>query len=181
MPRLAIVMAFVSTCCLAGENPLIDAIKDQDRKAAIALIEARTDVNAALPDGSTPLAWAAYEGDAEIVESLLKAGAKPNAANEYGETPLTLACATISLTGPPGDICWRGPAPTRTPLKPSASPSGYRPTKPCARISAASFQSCSRIKGDSTCVDGSGPNRSDAMGVSLKPRRRKRVFRARAP
>jgi ankyrin repeat protein len=92
------LIIFAATACFATEFGLVDAIKEQDRKAARALIEAHANVNQALPDGSTPLAWAAYEGDGEIVEMLLKAGAKPNAANEYGETPLTLACATANAT-----------------------------------------------------------------------------------
>jgi ankyrin repeat protein len=77
----------------AAELRLIDAIKDQNHKAAMALIAAHADVNAPLPDGSTPLAWAAYEDDTETAAALLKAGAKAETADQYGETPLTLACA----------------------------------------------------------------------------------------
>ena len=61
------MLIFASITCLAGESSLIDAIKDQDRKAVISLIQNHSDVNAALPDGSTPLAWAAYEDDSETV------------------------------------------------------------------------------------------------------------------
>jgi uncharacterized protein len=90
--RLALSLLLAGTCC-ASELRLVDAIKDQNRKAVLALIASKADVNAPQPDGSTPLAWAAYEDDAEMVSALLKAGAKVNVANEYGETPLTLACA----------------------------------------------------------------------------------------
>jgi ankyrin repeat protein len=76
----------------AAEFTLIDAIKDQNRKAVTALI-AHADVNAKQPDGSTPLAWAVYKDDAATVDLLLKAGAKVTTADDYGETPLTLACA----------------------------------------------------------------------------------------
>ena len=77
----------------ASDVQLIEAIKDQNRNTVLALIEARSGINTALPDGSTPLAWAVYQDDAEVVTLLLRAGAKVNAADEYGETPLTLACA----------------------------------------------------------------------------------------
>jgi len=49
--------------CPASELRLVDAIRDQNRKAVMALIAAHADVNAVQPDGSTPLAWAAYEDD----------------------------------------------------------------------------------------------------------------------
>ena len=77
----------------ASELRLVDAIRDQNRKAVLALISNKADVNAPQPDGSTPLAWAAHEDDATVVTALLKAGAKANVADEYGETPLTQACA----------------------------------------------------------------------------------------
>lgn len=78
----------------AAELRLVDAIRDQNRKAALALITGKSaDVNALQPDGSTPLAWAAHEDDATVVAALLKAGAKVNVADEYGETALTQAAA----------------------------------------------------------------------------------------
>jgi len=95
--RFALSLLLVGSCCAAElhtvSQTLVDAIKDQNRKAVMALIASHADVNATQPDGSTPLAWAAYEDDVEMVSALLNAGAKVNAANEYGETPLTLACA----------------------------------------------------------------------------------------
>jgi ankyrin repeat protein len=88
----------LAALALAGSLPaagpgLVSAIKDQDTRAVVRLIQSHADVNAKLPDGSTPLAWAAFEDQLEIVDLLLKAGAKPNTADDYGETPLTLACA----------------------------------------------------------------------------------------
>lgn len=71
---------------------MVEAAKARNRNSVAALINARADVNTALPDGSTALAWAAYHDDAGMVDLLLKAGAKVT-ADEYGETPLTLACA----------------------------------------------------------------------------------------
>jgi ankyrin repeat protein len=86
-----------ASCLVAGDLRndlrLIDAVKDQDRKAIDSLIGS-TDVNVAQPDGATPLAWAVYLDQADIADRLLNAGAKVNTADEYGDTPLTLACTT---------------------------------------------------------------------------------------
>ncbi|HEV8396749.1 MAG TPA: ankyrin repeat domain-containing protein [Vicinamibacterales bacterium] len=68
----------------------MSAIKQQDRRTALALIRQRTLVKQAEPDGTTPLHWAAEAGDLELVTALLRAGAT-NAANRYGTTPLELA------------------------------------------------------------------------------------------
>jgi ankyrin repeat protein len=91
--KALVFIACLSFTASAAELRLIDAIKDQNHKAIMALIASHADVNAPLPDGSTPLAWAAYEDDAETVAALLKAGAKVEVADQYGETPLTLACS----------------------------------------------------------------------------------------
>jgi ankyrin repeat protein len=88
-----LLLAAVASIAGAAELRLIDFIKDQNHKAALAMIAAHADVNAPLPDGSTPLAWAAYQDDADIAAALIKAGAKIETADQYGETPLTLACA----------------------------------------------------------------------------------------
>ena len=82
----------------ANELRLVDAIKDQNRKAVQSLIASHADVNAAQADGSTPLSWAAYQDDTETAELLLKAGAKVSVADQYGETPLTLAAANGNAT-----------------------------------------------------------------------------------
>jgi uncharacterized protein len=72
----------------AGLLPLVDAAKRDDKATIRSLIQKKTDVNAAEPDGTTALHWAAYRDDLEIVDALLKAGAKANAANDLGATPL---------------------------------------------------------------------------------------------
>ncbi len=72
----------------AGQLLLVDAAKRSDKDAVRALIQKKTDVNAAEPDGTTALHWAAYRDDLESADLLLKAGAKINAANDLGATPL---------------------------------------------------------------------------------------------
>ena len=72
----------------AGRLPLVDAAKRSDKEALRSLIQKKTDVNAAEPDGTTALHWAAYRDDLESADLLLKAGAKVNAANDLGATPL---------------------------------------------------------------------------------------------
>src|SRR3984893_15802377 len=76
---------------LPGDVRLIDAVKNQNRKAIDALIQEHVDVNAAQPDGATPLAWAVYLNQVDTVDRLMKAGAKVATVDEYGESPLTLA------------------------------------------------------------------------------------------
>ena len=72
----------------AGLSPLVDAAKRDDKSAIRALIQKKTDPNAAEADGTTALHWAAYRDDIESVDLLLKAGAKANASNDLGATPL---------------------------------------------------------------------------------------------
>jgi len=74
----------------SADTALIEAIKKQDKRTALALIRQRTPVRQAEPDGTTPLHWAVDVGDLELVQALLRAGAT-NAANRYGTTPLELA------------------------------------------------------------------------------------------
>jgi len=81
---------------VAGDAPLIDAVKRRDPAMVARLIEQGAAVNGQLADGSTALTWAVYGDDKRVAEMLLKAGASVtvNVANDYGETPLTLACLT---------------------------------------------------------------------------------------
>jgi ankyrin repeat protein len=75
----------------AADRGLAELIRDGERPAALALIDAGTDVNAAQPDGTTPLHWAAYRVDAELTRKLLAHGARPGVANALGSTPLAEA------------------------------------------------------------------------------------------
>jgi ankyrin repeat protein len=62
-----------------------------EREAALEMIRAGADVNAAQGDGTTPLHWAVYKVDAELVEELLRRGASPDVINDYGSSPLAEA------------------------------------------------------------------------------------------
>ena len=76
---------------------VLDAAKSGNKATLRSLIQQKSDVNAADPDGSTALHWASHRDDLESVDTLLKAGAKPNAANDLGVTPLWLAAENGSL------------------------------------------------------------------------------------
>ena len=86
--RLIPLVLAVSLFGADAGRPLVDAAKRSDKDAIRALIQKKTDVNAAEPDGTTALHWAAYRDDLESADLLLKAGAKANAANDLGATPL---------------------------------------------------------------------------------------------
>jgi ankyrin repeat protein len=86
----AFVVIVTGAVTASADTPLIAAIKNQDHRAALALIRQRTPVRQTEPDGTTPLHWAVDVNDVEMVKALLRAGAT-NAANRYGTTPLELA------------------------------------------------------------------------------------------
>jgi ankyrin repeat protein len=75
----------------AATPRLVQALKDGDRAAAIALARDRAEATATEADGTTALHWAVRQSDTELVDGLLRAGADVNAANRYGVTPLKLA------------------------------------------------------------------------------------------
>jgi ankyrin repeat protein len=93
---LALVLAGAGMEAAANENdrrpPLIEAVKNGDRAALSALLEARADVNAAEADGTAALHWASSRDDLESARLLLGGGANVNAANDLGATPLWIAC-----------------------------------------------------------------------------------------
>src|SRR5437660_4450193 len=75
----------------AADNSLVGQIQAGHRDAALKMIAAGADVNAAQGDGTTPLHWAVYKIDADIVRALLERGAKPDVINNYGSSPLAEA------------------------------------------------------------------------------------------
>src|SRR5271165_3777986 len=74
-----------------SELSLIDAVKSDNRQAAIALIDQHVNVNAATSDGTTALHWAAHNGDEDLIDRLLRAGADAKAKNQFGTTPMSEA------------------------------------------------------------------------------------------
>jgi ankyrin repeat protein len=78
-------------------TPLLIALWDGDRAAALALIAAGTDPNAAdtrpvIGHGATPLHFAADADDPGLVRALVAAGAAVNARSLAGQTALWWAC-----------------------------------------------------------------------------------------
>ncbi|MBV8730012.1 MAG: ankyrin repeat domain-containing protein, partial [Acidobacteriia bacterium] len=75
----------------ATVSQVADAAKRLDKAAVRAMLDAKADVNAPSPDGTTALHWAVRADDMEIAGMLLGAGANPNAADRYGVSALNLA------------------------------------------------------------------------------------------
>src|SRR6516225_123452 len=94
---LAVVfcLAAASTAA-AADDTLAGLIQAGNRDAALKMIAAGADVNAAQGDGTTPLHWAAYKIDADLVRALLQRGAKPDVVNNYGSSPLAEAVKTAN-------------------------------------------------------------------------------------
>jgi ankyrin repeat protein len=123
------VLILFGLCCLFTWTPLVsliaeehdlrlvEAVKRRDQKTFTALLQAKADVNAAQPDGSTALAWAVHLGQRTMAEALLASGASANTSDEYGETPVTLAAANgdaelvqrlLTAGGNAGAARWNG-------------------------------------------------------------------------
>jgi uncharacterized protein len=75
----------------AADSPLANLIQAGQRAAALEMIRAGHDVNAAQGDGTTPLHWAVYRIDETLVDALLEHGARAGVANLYGSSPLAEA------------------------------------------------------------------------------------------
>ena len=88
---LILLLASAGPAVAAGDERLIEAVRNGDYAAARALVEAGDDVDAPEPDGTTALHWAVRQDRAGIAKLLLRAGADADAANRYGMTPLSLA------------------------------------------------------------------------------------------
>ncbi len=90
VPAVVLWLAAAGTA-VAADNTLAGLIQGGNRDAALKMIAAGADVNAAQGDGTTPLHWAVYKIDAELTRALLARGAKPNVINKYGSSPLAEA------------------------------------------------------------------------------------------
>jgi len=75
----------------APSGQLATVIQGGRRAAALAMITAGADVNAAQPDGTRPIHWAVYRVDYDLVDALIAKKAKVDVANEFGHTPLAEA------------------------------------------------------------------------------------------
>ena len=98
MKRLSAPGSWLAALLLMGaadNSPLITAARNTDADAIRRLVQEKTDVNAAEPDGTTALHWASYRDDGLSADLLIRAGANVNAANDLGATPLW----TASLNG----------------------------------------------------------------------------------
>src|SRR5512134_4126196 len=80
----------------AAQSTLVDAARNAERAAAMALLAERADPNQAEADGTTPLHWAVHHDDAELVNRLLAAGADVSVANDYGATPMSEAAVAAN-------------------------------------------------------------------------------------
>ena len=80
------------TSVTASQAPLADAVEKQDRAKISALLQSKSEVNAAQVDGMTALHWAAHLDDLATARLLVTAGANVQATNRYGVAPLSLAC-----------------------------------------------------------------------------------------
>ena len=92
---IAAGLIIAGTCGIAwsGDSSLAEAIKSGNRAAALSLLQQKSDVNAAEPNGTTPLHYAVYREDVDLVERLVKAGAKANVKNDFDSTPMSEAAA----------------------------------------------------------------------------------------
>ena len=85
---LATVLWLAATgAAVAADDSLARLIQAGDRDAALEMINAGADVNAAQGDGTTPLHWAIYKIDADLTRALLERGAQPDVINSYGSSP----------------------------------------------------------------------------------------------
>ena len=88
---LAVVFWLAGAGTAAADDTLAGLIQAGDRDAALEMIAAGADVNAAQGDGTTPLHWAIYKIDADLTRALLERGAQPDVINNYGSSPLAEA------------------------------------------------------------------------------------------
>jgi ankyrin repeat protein len=84
----------IATATAADDTRLLDAIRRQDKPAALALLKQRVDVNVRQADGATALHWAIHWEDQQLTDLLIRAGANVKSANDLGMTPLLMASAS---------------------------------------------------------------------------------------
>jgi ankyrin repeat protein len=85
------IVATVPLFLQAQSAQLATVIQEGRRAAAMALIQAGADVNAAQPDGTRPIHWAVYRVDYDLIDALIAKKARVDVANAFGHTPLAEA------------------------------------------------------------------------------------------
>jgi uncharacterized protein len=88
---IAVLFCVIPVWAQAPKEPLANLIEEGNHKAALDLILAGADVNAAQPDGTRPIQWAVFRVDYELLAALIAKKAKVDVANEFGSTPLAEA------------------------------------------------------------------------------------------
>jgi ankyrin repeat protein len=88
---LAAVCVVAAGGAEAQPGSLAGLIQNGNRKAALEMIRAGADVNAAQPDGTRPIHWAVYRVDYELLDALIAKKAKADVSNVFGSTPLAEA------------------------------------------------------------------------------------------
>ena len=90
---LVLVLSLAAPALAADKDTrLVQAARTGNSAAAVTLLQAKVDVNAAEADGTTALHYAVRNDDTALADRLLTAGADAKAANRYGVTPIALAC-----------------------------------------------------------------------------------------
>jgi uncharacterized protein len=92
-PFVALAFMLIGAGSALAEAPLADAARNNNRAAALALIQRGADVNARDGEGATALIWAAHNQDADLAAKLIAAGADAKLANDYGATAMSEAAA----------------------------------------------------------------------------------------
>ena len=88
---VAALAVYFTAAAAAPSSPVADAAEKGDLAGVKRLIQQKSDVNAAQPDGATALQWAAYRNDMALADVLIAAGADVKKANREGATPMYLA------------------------------------------------------------------------------------------
>lgn len=90
--RPSLLVGLVAALLLPGPlfaaQSLLEAAREGEGQAALALVRSGADARERSGDGTTALHWAAYHGDEALARALVRAGADVNARNDYGSTPL---------------------------------------------------------------------------------------------
>lgn len=91
--KKSLLIAFIilfTTQAHASLQELIDGVKQNDKKAVLALLNNGEDVNAVNAQGNAPLHYAVALNNAEMAKILLQYGADMNISNAQGWTPLKI-------------------------------------------------------------------------------------------